>query len=72
LRIKADKEGGEVFLDMRELKIVFQGRGSGPGLQLNFDKRDSLKQEEGFEREISCAFCLVSQAECATFCGIVL
>jgi hypothetical protein len=38
----------------------------------NFDKRDSLKREKAYKREVSCAFRLVSQAAYATLSEDIL
>jgi hypothetical protein len=41
-------------------------------LQSSFEKRDSLKREISYEREVFCAFWLVLQAKRATFSGTIL
>jgi hypothetical protein len=38
----------------------------------SFDKRDSVKREKSYKREVFYAFGIISQAECETFSGIIL
>jgi hypothetical protein len=41
-------------------------------VQSNFDERVSLQREKAYTREVFYAFCFVTQAEYATFSGIIL
>jgi hypothetical protein len=47
-------------------------RKTDSNVQSSLDKRDILEREMAYTRGFVCAFCLVSQAECATFSGGIL